>query len=147
MMANQGGKTPPEAPQFPALGLDQFNQYGQLGFDSFARANSVVLKGMTEMSTELMRFANTRLQSNMETVDKIGQCRDVGELLDCEWRHAETLARHYADETTKLLNMTAELARQIWGQEAEPSIVSKSKQGKAAASDATARKPATRKKD
>lgn len=145
-MAHQGDKTNPQPPQFPAMGLDQFSQFNQLGFDSVARANSAMLKGMTEMSTELMKFANARLQTNLETAGKIGQCRDVGEFFDAEWRYAETFTRHYTDETSKLLNMTAQLARDVWSQTPAPSITPQSGERKATASDATTKKPATRKK-
>ncbi|HUJ97138.1 MAG TPA: phasin family protein [Stellaceae bacterium] len=68
------------------------------------------LSGMTELSQEIARFTQQRLQEDAEAWMQLASCRSVEEAFACQQRFAETAMKQYFDEATRLSQLFAGLA-------------------------------------
>jgi hypothetical protein len=68
------------------------------------------LNGMTELSQEIARFTQQRLQEDAEAWMQLASCRSVEEAFACQQRFAETAMKQYFDEATRLSQLLAGLA-------------------------------------
>ncbi len=68
------------------------------------------LSGMTELSQEIARFTQQRLQEDAEAWMQLASCRSVEEAFACQQRFAETAMKQYFDEATRLSQLFAGMA-------------------------------------
>jgi hypothetical protein len=68
------------------------------------------LSGMTELSQEIARFTQQRLQEDAEAWMRLASCRSVEEAFACQQHFAETAMKQYFDEATRLSQLFAGLA-------------------------------------
>jgi hypothetical protein len=68
------------------------------------------LSGMTELSQEIARFTQQRLQEDAETWMRLASCRSVEEAFACQQRFAETAMKQYFDEANRLSQLFAGMA-------------------------------------
>jgi Phasin protein len=68
------------------------------------------LSGMTELSQEIARFTQQRLQEDAEAWMQLASCRSVEEAFACQQRFAETAMKQYFDEATRVSQLLAGLA-------------------------------------
>jgi hypothetical protein len=76
------------------------------------------LNGMTELSQEIARFTQQRLQEDAEAWMRLATCRSVEEAFACQQHFAETAMKQYFDEATRLSQLFAGMAS--WASSALP---------------------------
>lgn len=79
------------------------------------KANEVMLVGLVEMQREVAAFGNARLRQGMETQEALIHCSDLQEAFRLQVDFAQKAMQHYAEETSKLMELSAKVGRECWG--------------------------------
>ncbi len=82
--------------------------------DAMIKANEVMLKGVAEMQREIMDFGKTRLNEDIDTQEALSSCADLQEAIQVQTDFTQKAIQQYADEMTKLLNLSARVGRDCW---------------------------------
>ena len=82
--------------------------------DAFVGATEAWLRGLKAINEELVQFADTRMQAINTTARSIAEADDANALTDVSFEHARNAAEEYFAETAKVVNLTADLARDSW---------------------------------
>ena len=82
--------------------------------DAFVGATEVWLRGLKAINEELVQFADTRMQALNSTARSIAEADDAQALTDASLDYARNAAEEYFAETAKVVNLTADLARDSW---------------------------------
>jgi phasin family protein len=92
--------------------------YGQ-ALDSWARASAALMKGMAELSQEIMTFSQSRFQAGIDAWQTAAACRSPADLFENQKELTEkAAARYFADaqkfaqRATALMNEVAAPLRQ-----------------------------------
>lgn len=91
--------------QAVAEGLD-----GPVG--ELAKANAAAgrqwLEGFGRMSQELMAFSSSRMQEDLQTMQRLAACSDPGEAMQVQCDCLNRMVKAYADEAQRLCEMASE---------------------------------------
>lgn len=82
--------------------------------DAFVGATEAWLHGLKAINEELVRFADTRMQALNSTARSFAEADDTKALTDASLDYARNAAEEYFAETAKVVNLTADLARDSW---------------------------------
>ncbi len=82
--------------------------------DAFVGATEAWLRGLKAINEELVQFADTRMQAINTTARSMAEADDANALTDVSFDYARNAAEEYFAETAKVVNLTADLARDSW---------------------------------
>ena len=79
------------------------------------KANEAMLAGYVAMQQEIAEFSNGRLRQDMENQEALTQCGDLQEAFRLQAEFAQKAMQQYAQETAKLIELSARIGRECWG--------------------------------
>lgn len=77
-------------------------------------ASEAMFSGLAQMSQEILGFAGTRLQADMECAEDFARAKSPEELFEKQCSFARRAAEQYAEETSKLIAMMARIQQSCW---------------------------------
>lgn len=81
-------------------------EMGRQAFDHWTR-------GVFEYGDELGRFAVARFNERMKACRDLANCRNVGEVVTCEWDFLQKACADYADQAAKQFQFSTTLAKNV----------------------------------
>ena len=105
----------------PAMGENRFFPLFEPGeiaklttrnFEVMSRAARAYFDGATEMNKHLAEFMNQRMRKDFETARTFMASKNTEDALGVQAEFAETAIRDYADETTRIFNLAADITKQ-----------------------------------
>lgn len=82
--------------------------------NAFMSTTEVWLRGLSMINEELVQFADARMHAVNEAARGIAEADGVDRVTDVSFDYARNAAGEYFAETAKLVNLTADLARDSW---------------------------------
>lgn len=70
--------------------------------ERWTRSNVDALKGVTDLSQEIMAFSQDRFQADVDGWKALTECRSPADFIECQRRLVENAATQYADQVNKL---------------------------------------------
>jgi len=70
--------------------------------ENWAQSSSSMMKGAVDMAEEIMTFAQSRLQADIEAWKTLAACQNPGEMFECQREFTEKAAAQYLEETSKI---------------------------------------------
>ncbi len=77
-------------------------------------ASEAMMRGVAAINEEMVSFATTRFQENLEMSQSLMHCDDLEKALDLQRNFAQKTAEQYLAEATKLLTLTTQLTQASW---------------------------------
>lgn len=77
-------------------------------------AGEAMFTGLAEISQEMLNFAGTRLQADMQCAEEFATARTPEDLFEKQCSFARRAAQQYAEETSKLIGMMARIQQSCW---------------------------------
>jgi hypothetical protein len=74
-------------------------------FEAAARFSTHALRAMLAAQTQALRFATERVSRDLETVQRLAQCRDGAEAMALMQAHGVRTVADYAEEATELMRL------------------------------------------
>ena len=67
-------------------------------------------RAVATVTEEMSQFLQTRVQEGLGMWSKLATCKDMGQVLECQYEFAQKAATDYLDEARKLSQLTMTLA-------------------------------------
>lgn len=113
-MPKQSAKTAETGAMPPQIDINALVQRNGENMKAFVKANEVMLEGLFAMGREIMTFGNTRLTQDLKASEALMRCHGADEAFRLQCDFARDAAQQYLEETTRLMNLTAQLTRDCW---------------------------------
>ncbi len=84
------------------------------GLEAAVHAGNVWMKGVASFNEEVLSFSHEQLGKCMDAGQSLLRCTSVEQALSTQSDLARNALESYSREASKLLSMTAELAREAW---------------------------------
>jgi len=98
----------------PQIDIDALVYRNGENMKAFLQSNEVMLEGIFALGREVMSFGNTRLTHDLKASEALMQCHGADEAFRLQCDFARDAAQQYLEETTRLMNLTAQLTRDCW---------------------------------
>jgi hypothetical protein len=72
------------------------------------QAQQAFLNGMTRCAREVGDFMQTRMNENVATVQGLGRCKSVGEMIELETEYMQKAAAQYFQEASRLMDLATD---------------------------------------
>lgn len=106
-----GGPAAGEHRFFPLFDPGEFAKLGNRNLEVMTRAARAYFDGATEMNKELAEFMNQRMRKDFETARAIMGSKNSEDAFSAQAEFVENTIRDYAEETSRVFNLAADIAR------------------------------------
>ncbi|MEL7491480.1 MAG: phasin family protein [Pseudomonadota bacterium] len=111
MAKNNSGKSEQkEVGQMPMFDPAEFTKFGTRNLEVATRAARAYYNGMSKLNREMMNFVNARVKKDMETARSFMTSKNTESAFHTQAEFLEGAIRDYADETSKIMHMAADMA-------------------------------------
>lgn len=108
-------KDTPDTPETSVPeGVDEMLDTNVANVEAFARATEAMIKGMANLNAEMARFAEDRIRANFERMQSLLKTSDPADVVELQVNFARLAAEQYFTETTRLLNLAAQVTEESW---------------------------------
>lgn len=107
-----GGAAMGENRFFPLFEPGEIAKLTTRNFEVMTRAARAYFDGATEMNKHMTEFMNQRMRKDFETARTFMASKSSEDAMDVQADFAETAIRDYAEETTRIFNLAADITRQ-----------------------------------
>lgn len=97
---------------FPSFNPGEFSKLGSRNMEVATKAARAYFNGMTKLNQEMMGFFSNRVKKDMETAQTMMTSKTSEQAFHCQAEFVEGAIRDYAEETSKLLNLAADMAHE-----------------------------------
>ncbi len=94
----------------PAFGRTNMAVPDGFGMEAARHMGATFFDGFVSMNLEFLNFMSTRLQEDMAAVRSLAECRHPSEFVEAELRFMQSLIRHYAENSSRMLGIAARVA-------------------------------------
>lgn len=96
---------------FPLFDPGEFAKLGNRNLEVMTRAARACFDGASEMNKELADFMSQRMRKDFETARAIMASKNSEDAFSVQAEFVEGAIRDYAEETTRVFGMAADIAR------------------------------------
>lgn len=96
---------------FPLFDPGEFAKLGNRNLEVMTRAARAYFDGASEMNKELAEFMSQRMRKDFETARAIMASKNSEDAFSVQAEFVEGAIRDYAEETTRVFGMAADIAR------------------------------------
>ncbi len=97
---------------FPLFDPGELTKLGNRNFEVMSRAARAYFNGATEMNRHFAEFMNQRMKKDFESARAFMASKNSEDAFNTQAEFVESAFRDYAEETTKVFNLAADLARE-----------------------------------
>jgi len=102
----------PEPKSLPAYDAADFAKLSSRNLEIATRAARVYFNSATQLNQEFMGFLNSRIKKDIKSAQSLMKSKTSEEAFQAQAGFFEEAFRDYADETTKILNLAADMAKE-----------------------------------
>jgi len=85
-------------------------QANRATLDYWATVSGSMMRGLFEMSQQMVQFAQVRLGEDVKVYETLCHCKDPGEALDCQKRFAEKATAQYLEQVNALNGLMTQIS-------------------------------------
>lgn len=104
-----------EMSPFPVFDPAEFTKISNRNLGFATRAAQACFDGATRLNQELVGFVNARVKKDIETAQSFMTSKTSEEAFHAQATFVEQAIRDYADETSRMLHLAADLAKETLG--------------------------------
>ncbi len=97
---------------FPLVDPGEFSKLGGRNMEVATRAARAYFNGVTKLNQEMMGFISNRVKKDIETAQTMMTSKTSEQAFHCQAEFVEGAIRDYAAESSKLLNLAADMAHE-----------------------------------
>ena len=101
----------PEISPYPLFDPGDFSKFGTRNLEVATRAARAYYDGVSKLNQEMMSFVNARVQKDIETARSFMTSKNSESAFSTQADFVEGAIRDYADETSKILHLAADMAQ------------------------------------
>lgn len=98
--------------QFPLFDPAEFARYAGRNMEVASRAARACFNGATRLNQEMIEFINDRMRKDFESAQAFMSSKNSEEALNAQADFVENAFRDYADETSKIFHVAADIAKE-----------------------------------
>ncbi len=99
-------------PLFPLIDPGEFSKISNRNLEVTTRTARACFDGAIRLNQEIMNFASSRIKKDLSTVNKMMTSKTSEQAFRCQTEFLENAIREYAKETSKILQLTADVAHE-----------------------------------
>lgn len=103
---------------FPLFEPTEFMNYGKRNAEFVSRAARAYFNGAAQMNKELAEFLNHRMRKDFECARLLMGSKNGEDAFSAQAEFVEETIRDYAEETSKVFNLAADLAKEAFSAKA-----------------------------
>ena len=113
MTKNDSGKSAQkEISPFPVFDPGEFTKFGTRNLEVATRAARAYYNGVSKLNQEMMNFVNARVTKDIETARSFMTSQTSESAFHTQAEFVEGAIRDYADETSKIMHLAADMAHE-----------------------------------
>lgn len=90
----------------------EFTKFGTRNLEVATRAARAYYNGVSKLNQEMMNFVNTRVRKDIETARSFMTSKNSESAFHTQAEFVEGAIRDYADETSKIMHLVADMAHE-----------------------------------
>lgn len=113
-MAKTTGTTQKSEEAARQMGMESLMATNGETLRAVMKANEAALEGMVAIGREIMEFGTERVRRDLETQGSLMRCTNAEEAYRLQCDYAREATQQYFEEASKLMNLSAQIARDCW---------------------------------
>lgn len=101
-----------EISPFPVFDPTEFTKIGNRNIEIATRAARAYFNGATKLNREAISFFSARVKTDMETARSFMASKTSEQAFHAQAQFVESAIRDYADEASRVMHLTADMARE-----------------------------------
>lgn len=114
-MKKQVKKAPKKLDKDMAAPLGEFGALNSDMFESYVQVSQSLFENAYALNEEMMRFAGKRLETDMEALQTLSQCKNSDDFIQFQSDFVRTAAEDYQEEMAKLMEQGTEAMKSFSG--------------------------------